>query len=160
MLWKMPPFFPSVKSVFARKGVAWSVGKQECQYLILVYWTPSHFFPRCVFRNVWTAFDYIEGNWPEATLSMENLFLFNQKSKKWKAEHFNEKHWLRLVVYRVSILNNDIVHPWKRLQITIFLRSNYGICIGTSSKPLEVHGSLSTNFNGFSLGLSSRGCIC
>lgn len=62
-----------------------------------------------------------------------------QSSEKWKAEHFNGKHWLRLVVGSVSFPDNDIVYAWIRLQITTFLSTNYGMCIGAASKSLEVH---------------------
>lgn len=161
MLSKMPPLLPNVKSLIVWKAVMGSLGKKGYQYLILANWTfPPPFFPRSALRKVWTAFDYIEKNRPEAN-ALWKSFSYTTKSlqscQKWKAEHFNEKHWLRFVVGSAIFPNSDIVYPWMRLQITTFLSTNYGIGIGAAPKPLEVHESLSAGFTGFSLGSSPRG---
>lgn len=137
--------------------------KKEYQYLILVNWTFAPSFSPGVFseksgllliilkrinlrQTVWKTFSY-------TTKSLQSY-------KKWKAEHFNEKHWLRSELSSVSFPNNNIVYSWMRLQITTFLSTNYGMCIGAAPKPLEVHESLSTSFTGFSLGSSPKSWIC
>lgn len=82
MLSEMPPFFPSVSlssqvanTMLEKKNHK----KNQFQYLILASWTLFLCSPRCVLRKVWTAFDYIERNQPEATFSVENIFLYDQK---------------------------------------------------------------------------------
>lgn len=82
MLSEMPPFFPSVSlsSQVANKMLGKkNKKKNQFQYLILASWTLFLCSPRCVLRKVWTAFDYIERNQPEATFSVENIFLYDQK---------------------------------------------------------------------------------
>lgn len=81
MLSEMPPF-PSVSlssqvanTMLEKKNHK----KNQFQYLILASWTLFLCSPRCVLRKVWTAFDYIERNQPEATFSVENIFLYDQK---------------------------------------------------------------------------------
>lgn len=75
---EMPPFFPSV-SLSSQGGNTVLEKINQFQYLILASWTLFPCSPRCVLRKIWTAFDYIERNQPEATFSVENIFLYDQK---------------------------------------------------------------------------------
>lgn len=83
MLSEMPPFFPNatLSSQVANTVLEKKINNKinQFQYLILASWTLFLCSPRCVLRKVWTAFDYIERNQPEATFSVENIFLYDQK---------------------------------------------------------------------------------
>lgn len=49
--------------------------------------------------------------WKTFSYTAKNL----QSYRKWKAEHFNEKHWLALVIGSISFCKNSIAYPWMRL---------------------------------------------
>lgn len=80
MLSKMPSFLPNVKSLIPRKVVMGSLGKKRISiFNISKLDFPPFFFPRSVLRKVWTAFDYIEKNQPEANTQCGKPFLIPPK---------------------------------------------------------------------------------
>lgn len=80
MLSKMPCFLPNVKCLIPRKVVMGSLGKKRISiFNISKLDFRPFFFPRSVFRKVWTAFDYIEKNQPEANTQCGKPFLIPPK---------------------------------------------------------------------------------
>lgn len=68
--------------------------------------------------------------WKTFSYTTKNVQSYN----KWKAEDFNEQHWLGLVVGSNSIPDDDAVHPD---EVTL-AHTQYGMRIGAAPKPLQV----------------------